>query len=924
MSEPASSPAGPTAAASAIHRLVAASLRQRFLVGLLTALIAGIGVWSFSRLPVDAYPDLSPPMVEISTQWPGHAAEEVERLITVPIEVEMNGLPQLRVIRSISLYGLSDVRMTFEDGTDNYFARQQVFERLPDATLPDGVSPSISPLFSPSGLVYRYVVESPERTRHGPQDHQRLGASPGSTRPCPAWPTWRGWVARRCSTRCCSTRRGSPGPGSPSPTWRRRSPPTTATPAGGFYSEGGQFYYVRGLGRIATTEDIGNIVLANKGGTPVLVKDVGRVVIGHAPRLGQFGFDDRNDAVEGVILMRKGEQAQTVLQGVEAKTRELNDSILSKDVKIRPFYDRSDLVELTTRTVEDNLLRGIVLVVVVLIFFLYDVRSGLIVAATIPLSLLFAFICLDLKDIPANLLSIGAIDFGILVDGAVVMVENIHRQLALRNGTSYNVADVIAAAAAEVDRPIVYAVAVIVAGFLPIYVLSGPSGKLFTPMADTMIFALAGSLLLTLDPPAGAVRVDPAPRCAGAPQPDLRGRTRGVSPRARLVSRASAARPSVLRPRRSCSPCSWARGWAPSSCRTSTRARIWVRATMPYTISFDESAKLVPQIRTVLRSFPEVTIVADEHGRDDDGTDPTGFFNAEFYVGLKPYGEWRGQFHRKQELIDAIDARLEAFPGIIFNFTQPAEDAVDEAETGLKSALDVKVFGSDLETLEKKGKEIKHVLERRPRHQPRDPGPGAGPAEPDRGHRPGEDRALRGQRGRREPPDRGRGRRRRRDPGGAGRAPVRSGGPAGAAVPRVARGDPEHPGADAGGAAGPARRAGRHPGRERGVVHLPREQLALHRDPVLGGGSRPGGRGRGRAPPGGGEDLAAVGVSRRVGRGIPGVHRVAEAAPGRAAAHALPHLSHSLRALQQLQVPDHHRGRRAAVGSRWGASSPWR
>jgi cobalt-zinc-cadmium resistance protein CzcA len=710
VSEPAApAPPEPEGSGSIIHRFVAASLRQRFLVGLLAALIAGVGVWSFSRLPVDAYPDLSPPMVEIVTQWPGHAAEEVERLITVPLEVEMNGLPRMRFIRSISLYGLSDVRMTFEDGTDNYFARQQAFERLPDAQLPDGVSPSVSPLFSPSGLVYRYVVESAERSAMdlkiindwviarqyravpGVADVARLGGETMQYQVLldPARLAGAGLAVADVAD-ALAANNGNAG--------------------GGFYSEGGQFYYVRGLGRIATTEDIGNTVLATKSGTPVLVKDVGHVVIGHAPRLGQFGFNDRNDAVEGVILLRKGEQAQTVLKGVKAKTAELNDSVLPKDVTIRPFYDRSDLVGLTTRTVEDNLLRGIVLVVVVLIFFLYDVRSGLIVAATIPLSLLFAFICLDLKQIPANLLSIGAIDFGILVDGAVVMVENIHRQLALRNGTSYSVPRVIAAAAAEVDRPIFYAVAVIAAGFLPIYVLSGPSGKLFSPMADTMIFALGGSLLLTL----ALVPV----LCAWVLRRGVRERRnplfeavrdayqRGLDwclahPRATIGGSVAAFAASLL----------LSTGVGAEFMPHLDEGAIWVRATMPYTISFDESAKLVPEIRAVLRSFPEVTVVADEHGRDDDGTDPTGFFNAEFYVGLKPYREWRGPYRRKQDLIDAIDAKLAGFPGIIFNFTQPAEDAVDEAETGLKSALDVKVFGSDLATLEAKGKEIKRVLE---------------------------------------------------------------------------------------------------------------------------------------------------------------------------------------------------------------------
>ncbi|HXW96942.1 MAG TPA: efflux RND transporter permease subunit, partial [Gemmatimonadales bacterium] len=388
--------------ASAIHRIVASSLRQRFLVGLFAALILAVGAWSFSRLPVDAYPDLSPPMVEIIAQWPGHAAEEVERLITVPTEIAMNGVPRMRIIRSISLYGLSDVRMTFEEGTDNYFARQQVFERVPDLDLPAGVTPSVSPLFSPSGLVYRYVVESPDRSAMDLKIIndwvivRQYKSVPGVADDSPLGGETMEYQVLLDPARLA-------GAGLAVSDVMNALSANNSNAGGGFYSEGGQFYYIRGLGRIVTTEDIGNIVLANRNGIPVLVKDVGRVVIGHAPRLGQFGFMDQNDAVEGVILLRTGEQAQTVLRGVEAKTAELNDSILPHDVRVRPYYDRSELVELTTRTVEENLLRGIVLVVAVLILFLYDVRSGLIVAATIPLSLFFAFICLDLKHIPANL-----------------------------------------------------------------------------------------------------------------------------------------------------------------------------------------------------------------------------------------------------------------------------------------------------------------------------------------------------------------------------------------------------------------------------------------------------------------------------------------------------------------------------------------
>jgi len=708
VTEPERTEGAPVRKPSLINRIISTSLEQRFLISLLSLLLIGVGIWSFRRLPVDAYPDLSPTMVEIITQWPGHASEEVERLITVPIEVEMNGIARLKVVRSISLYGLSDVTLTFEDKTDDYFARQRVFERLPDVDLPEGVSPSVGPLSSPSGLVYRYVLESPDRS---PMELKNLND----------------WVITKAYKSVSGVADDSPLGGETMQYQVLLDPGRVAASGlsvtqiadalganngnagGGFYSEGGQFYHVRGLGRVHTVEDIGNVVVAVHNGTPILVKDLGDVIIGHAPRLGQFGFNGRNDAVEGVILMRRGEQTQTVLQGVEAMTRQLNDSVLPKDVRIHPFYDRSDLVHLTTRTVEDNLVRGILLVIVVLIFFLYDVRSGLIVATAIPLSLLFAFICLDVRHIPANLLSIGAIDFGILVDGAVVMVENIHRQLALRHGTAFSIVKVIVSAAAEVDRPIFYAVAVIVVGFLPIYVLSGPSGRLFSPMADTTIFALVGSLLVTLT-------LIPV-LCAWLLRRGVRDRRNAIFEWVRDLYARGLDR-------------CLARPWITTVVSAVVfglsmllipaigaefmpkldEGALWVRATMPYTISFDASSKIVPQIRAILKSFPQVTDVGSEHGRPDDGTDATGFFNAEFFVGLKPYADWTGPYHTKPELIAAIDRKLSGFPGITFNFTQPAEDAVDEAETGLKSALDVKIFGPDLTVLEGRGREIEHVL----------------------------------------------------------------------------------------------------------------------------------------------------------------------------------------------------------------------
>jgi cobalt-zinc-cadmium resistance protein CzcA len=702
-----------------IHRIVQFALRQRFLVLMITLLIVFAGAESFRRMPVDAYPDLSPPMVELITQWPGHAAEEVERLTTLPLELAMNGTPNLKVMRSISLYGLSDVRLTFDENTDPYFARNVVFERLSDATLPSGVTPSMAPLFSPSGLVYRYVIESPDRN---PMELH----------------TFEDWIIERAYRSVPGVADDS-GFGGPTMQYHVLLDPVklynyhlpvvqvlnaltanNSNTGGGFYSQGGQFYYVRGLGLVKSTDDIGEVVVGSGNGVPIRVKDIGRVVIGNAPRLGIFGFQEKSksndDAVEGVILMRRGEQTQNVLEGVEKKTAELNRDLLPPDVKVRPFYDRSDLVRVTTDTVEWNLIRGMVLVLIVLIFFLVSFRAAVITALTVPLALLFAFIFLHATGEAANLLSIGAIDFGIIIDGTIVMVENIYRELNERHGQDYDLKEVIIAAARDVDRPIFYSVAVIIAGYLPIYALTGPAGKLFHPMADTMAFALVGALILTLtlvpvlasywftkgvrektNPVFEWIRDFYAGRldwCLGHPKLTL------------LAAVLIFCGVLLLLPLIGVE-------FLPHL----DEGALWVRATMPYTISFEEAAKFAPQVRDLLSKYPQVTVVGSELGRPDDGTDPTGFFNCEFYVGLKPYGDqtWKtGSVHSKEQLIADVQSKLDAYPGVIFNYTQPAEDAVDEALTGLKSALAVKIYGPDLDVLEKKAVEIKNVLDKTP------------------------------------------------------------------------------------------------------------------------------------------------------------------------------------------------------------------
>ncbi|HEV2134936.1 MAG TPA: efflux RND transporter permease subunit, partial [Terracidiphilus sp.] len=576
------------------------------------------------------------------------------------------------------------------------------------------MAPSLAPLSSPSNLVYRYVLESPDRS---PQELK----------------TFEDWVIERAYKSVPGVADDSGFGGTvmqyqvlldPAklygyhlsvPQVVQQLANNNSNAGGGFYSQGGQFYYVRGIGLIRDVQDIRSIVVGSQNGIPVRISDIGQVAMGYAPRLGEFGFMNNDDAVEGVILMRTGEKTQNVLKDVEAKTAELNQQVLPPDVKIHPFYDRSDLVQLTIDTVEHNLLLGMVLVFVVLVFFLFNVRAALIVAATIPLSLLFAFVCLHAKGVDANLLSIGAIDFGIIINGTLMMAENIYREIGLRAGQDYKLFEVILAAASDVDRPIFYSTAVIIAGYLPIYALTGPSGKLFQPMADTMAFAMLGSLVLALlfvpvlssywlksvhekiNKPYEWIRnfyVRCLDWCLDHSHATIAGGIAVFGASLLLVPFIGGEFMPHL-----------------------DEGALWVRATMPYSISFEEASKFSPEVRKILMTYPMVTQVGSELGRPDDGTDPTGFFNDEFYVGLKPYNDkaWREtSIRNKQELTEALQKQLAAFPGVIFNFTQPAEDAVDEALTGLKSALAVKIYGPDLKVLEDKALQIKRILEQVP------------------------------------------------------------------------------------------------------------------------------------------------------------------------------------------------------------------
>ena len=896
-----------------INRIVQFSLQQRFLVILMTVFVAVAGAFSFKRMPVDAYPDLSPTMVELITQWPGHAAEEVERLVTLPIEVEMNGVPRMMIMRSISLYGLSDVILTFEEGSDDYFAREVVFERLSDVqpNLPMGVQPSMAPLFSPSGLVYRYVIESPDR-------------SPMELK------TYEDWVIEREYKQVPGVADDS-GFGGTVMQYQVLLDPArlygyhitvpqvlsqlsinNANTGGGFYSQGGQFYYVRGMGLIRDQADIASVIVGKQNGVPVRVRDIGDVTIGHAPRLGEFGFNKTDDAVEGVILMRRGEQTQNVLKGVEEKTKQINERILPPDIKVRPFYDRSDLVRLTTDTVEANLVRGMILVLIVLIFFLVSFRAALIVAMTIPLALLFAFIFLHARNVPANLLSIGAIDFGIVIDGTLVMVENIFRELGLREGQPYDLNEVILAAAKDVDRPIFYSVAVIIAGYIPIYALSGPSGKLFHPMADTMSIALIGALIFTL---------------TFVPVMCSYWFRKGVREREN--------KPFEWIKEKYRGELTWCLDHPKTTMFVATlifgatlllipfiggefmphldEGALWVRATLPYTISYEEASKFAPQVRALIAKYPQVTEVGSELGRPDDGTDPTGFFNCEFYVGLKPYKDpsWeKSSAHDKPALIADLQKQLEAFPGVIFNYTQPAEDAVDEALTGLKSALAVKIYGPDLNVLQTKALDIKRELAKVPGFTELTVVRELGQpsllinVNRDKIARYGVNVA---------------------DVEGVIQAAV-----GGQAATQVIQGEklfdlvvrmkpefresPQQIGnllvGTPTGQQIPISVADGYSGSDRRVVHLPGKQLALHRRSIQHRGPGFGEHRKRRAARGGkNSKIAAARLPARMGRGIQRVSRSETAARGDWPAGRIADFSDSLRALRELQIPGDDRAR---------------
>jgi heavy metal efflux system protein len=709
-----------------IRRVVDFALDNRLLVLGLAFVLFVWGIISFHNLPIEAYPDVADNYVEIITQWPGISAEQIEQQVTIPLETVMNGIPGVVHLRSFSLFGLSDLKLVFEDGTDNAWNRERVLERLAQVILPPGVVPQMGTDWSPVGQICFFTLRS-TNPRYDAMELKYL----------------EDWVVEK-NLKSVPDIVDVASFGGPTREYQVRLDPNkliayglsltqveqqltnnNANAGGSFIQEGLQQINVREVGMVDHVHDIEQTVVLTKAGTPLRVKDVAVVSQGPKIRLGQFArafhrevihqengkIVDNDDVVSGIVLLRKGAAADPALKALHEKIQEMNDRILPPGVKIVPFIDRSDLVHFTSHTVLHNLTEGMILVSIILIIFLGNLRAALIVASTIPFSLLFASICLDLKHVPANLLSLGALDFGMVVDGAVVMIENIVRHMSFANGTK-TPTEKISDASHEVQRPVFYAIGIIITAYLPIFTLQRVEGRLFHPMAWTVAFALAGALLFS-------ILIAPVL----ASYAFAKGAKEWHNPAMQfLTARYAIAIRWAIRHRMItvgvgvfglCFAIYLALGGVIGSefLPHLDEGALWVRGTLAPSTGPDEGIRVANQARIALCSFPEVPQCTSQVGRPDDGTDTTGFFNTEYFVDLKPREEWRQIFHEdKDELIAAMKRELDKIPGVEWGFSQPIEDNMEEAVSGVKGELATKIYGDDLKTLEQKADQIVGIM----------------------------------------------------------------------------------------------------------------------------------------------------------------------------------------------------------------------
>jgi heavy metal efflux system protein len=695
-----------------LRKLVDFPLENRLLVIGGAILLLVWGAVSFHQLPVEAYPDVANNYVEIITQWPGISAEQIEQQVTIPLEVVMNGIPHVVHLRSFSLFGLSDLKLIFDDEEENAWNRERVLERLAQVTLPAGVVPQMGTDWSPVGQIYFFTLKSTNPN----YDVMELKSIED-------WVVEKNFKSVRDVVDVASF-------GGPTREYQVRIDPNkliayglslaqvelqltnnNANAGGSFIEAGLQQINVREVGLVKNVRDIEDTVIMTKSGTPLRVKDIAVVSQGPKIRLGQFArairrddgvIVDNDDVVSGIVLLRKGANADEVLAGIHAKVKELNEQILPPGVKVVPFIDRSTLVKYTTNTVLHNLTEGIILVVIILFLFLGNVRGAIIVALTIPFALLFAATCLKLKGIPANLLSLGALDFGMVVDGAVVMVENIVRHMGHGGNTYKTPMERIREAAHEVQRPVFYAIGIIITAYLPIFTLQRVEGRLFHPMAWTVAFALLGALCFSmfLAPVLSSVLFSKGVKEWRNPVMEfLKTRYRhavrwavehrfvtvgvaGVSFAATIYLILGGVLGSEFLPHLD-------------------EGALWVRGTLAPSTGPTEGTRLANHSRAILCSFPEVIQCTSQVGRPDDGTDTTGFFNTEYFVDLKPKEKWRPVFRQdKERVIAAMQRELDKIPGVVWGFSQPIADNMEEAVSGVKGELAVKIYGDDLKTLD--------------------------------------------------------------------------------------------------------------------------------------------------------------------------------------------------------------------------------
>jgi cobalt-zinc-cadmium resistance protein CzcA len=701
-----------------IRKSVDFALENRFLVLTAAVLLLCWGAVSFHQLPVEAYPDVANNYVEIITQWPGISAEQIEQQVTIPLEVVMNGIPHVMHLRSFSLFGLSDLKLVFDDEEENAWNRERVLERLSQVTLPTGVVPQMGTDWSPVGQIYFFTLKSTNPN----YDVMELKSIED-------------WVIEK-NFKAVPNVVDVASFGGPTREYQVRVDPNklisyglslaqveqqltnnNANAGGSFIEAGLQQINIREVGLVRNVQDIANTVIMTKNGTPLRVKDIAVVAQGPKIRLGQFAraihredgkIIDNDDVCSGIVLLRKGANADETLAGIHAKVKELNEHILPPGVKVVPFIDRSDLVHYTTHTVLHNLTEGIILVVVVLFLFLGNVRGAFIVALTIPFSLLFASTCLKLKGIPANLLSLGALDFGMVVDGAVVMVENIVRHMSHREKGYATPMERIRDAAHEVQRPVFFAIGIIITAYLPIFTLQRVEGRLFHPMAWTVAFALLGALLFSMlvAPVLASVLFRKGVIEWRNPVMEFLKRHYRDAVRWAIEHRFVTVGGAVL-------------GLVVAIYLTVggvigseflphlDEGALWVRGTLAPSTGPTEGIRLMNQARIVLCSFPEVPQCTSQTGRPDDGTDTTSFFNTEYFVDLKPKEQWRPVFHQdKEKLIAAMQRELDKIPGVVWGFSQPIADNMEEAVSGVKGQLATKVYGDDLKTLEEKADQI--------------------------------------------------------------------------------------------------------------------------------------------------------------------------------------------------------------------------